>query len=64
MPRLERCIDGLLHERRVSPMPVGQHVAMGVRHDRLAESARANSLPADHDRDLPALAGHLRELLL
>jgi hypothetical protein len=49
---------------RIRGVPVGQHVAMVVWHDRLLRTARPNLAPSDHDRNIDALSRHRLEAIL
>ena len=58
---LRRGGNRLLHVLPLGRMPVGQHVTVVVRHDRLLDASRPYLAAADDDGDLDPFACHLRE---
>ena len=62
--RLARRRDRLLDQLGRGPVPVGQHVAVVVRHHDVLDQPGLDALAADDDRDLDALLRHRAEARL
>src|SRR5262245_23534216 len=49
---------------RIRRVPIGEHMLVVVRYDRLLRTARSNLAPSDDDRNINSLGGHRLESIL
>jgi hypothetical protein len=50
-----------MHVLGIGDMPVGEHVPMVVRHDRVLHTTCSDLAPTDHNRNVDAIVRHLLE---